>query len=47
MEKQAGFLGITNPIWGVIIVVGVVAVVAVICAFVAVMFGVNVPGLSS
>jgi len=47
MEKQAGFLGISNPIWGVIVVVGLVVVVAVICTLVAVMFGVNVPGLSS
>ena len=46
MEKQTGFLGISNPILGVIVVVGVV-VVALICALVAVMFGVNVPGLSS
>ena len=47
MEKQAGFLGISNPILGVVVVVGIVVVAAVICALVALMFGVNVPGLSS
>lgn len=47
MEKQAGFLGISNPILGVIVVVGIVVVVVVVCALMALMFGVNVPGLSS
>jgi hypothetical protein len=41
MEKQTGFLGISPSVWGVIGIVAILAGATMICALVALMFGLD------
>ena len=46
MEKQTGFLGISNPVWAVVAMGAVAVALLVVCALIAMMFGVDI-GIAS
>ncbi len=45
MEEQTGFMGMSGKIWGVIGVLSLAFGILVICALVAMMFGMDVGGV--
>jgi hypothetical protein len=47
MEKQAGFMGISNSVWGVIGILALVGGLILICALVVLAFGLDIGGVLS
>jgi hypothetical protein len=47
MEKQIGFMGISNSVWGVLGILAIVVGVLLLCALVLLAFGMDIGGVLS